>query len=129
MSFFSNGSFNDKQAKHEAVSVFIVAALEKHGPLNSKALHYFVSIDPNNSTYLTLSDIIVAIHWCDSTGILFKDKKDFLLKLPSQKGMANVVPLPDDYIKAYYELFNKMKFLKENPDMIGLPDNWVDKLM
>jgi hypothetical protein len=94
-----------------------------------KALQYFVSINPNNTFYLPISDIIIAAGWCTSAGLVVRKTGDYLFRLPSQEGMINILPLPKDYVAAYYELLDKVKFLKENPDMINFPDSWVDKLI
>ena len=120
-------SHRERIQKAQAMIVHIQSILEEHGPLNPDALVYFLR--ERTGDYVHASDLYFAISVDDGEVLIdsaFVDGN--LVRLRSKPEEPARLPFHDNYVAAYYKLYLNVKSLSGHPELLTLPNAWLDKI-
>ena len=121
-------TLNERRAKAATNIALIVAVLEEVGPVSTDALVFFAQ--EKSSVYIHASDIYQAILFDDGEKLVDSDSgPENVVRLRAKPNEAIRTPSPSNYISAYYKLWSVLQSFKNHPELLALPDSWLDKLL
>lgn len=127
--------FKQRQiALQKMVEDFILPVLRERGPLSHEGIIHFAhkKVVKTEGVWYTRGEIAAGIAWAEGTNILsnWGDNRKFLVHiLGEQDNLEPFTPSPRDYTDAYYELWDYIQLLKDNPGLAQAPTEWIEAMM
>jgi hypothetical protein len=113
-----------------------ISMINKYGPLNSSALAYFLNKETKYKYFLRDPEIGMILGYDHGKRLIdpmrvYTTDNDWCIRLIENPNEPARIPSYQDYeyAGAYHELWLRLQTLKENPELINLPETWVDKLL
>jgi hypothetical protein len=126
------GEFYDpklESAKYKRQAELVSATLRKHGSLPIKGLCHYYNFDhkPSRRKLLTEEKFSLIQSATDEYAL---DSQTKLISLKPALPVIETIPAPQDgnYVKGYYEMYERMKRLHENSDLANVPLSLIDTL-
>jgi len=136
MSYLDNLNPIAKQDAYIKLGDAIVQVLKDNGPLTFKGLHHFTKIffDKEYDIWLSENDLKYAISVTRSRGLITdpvftksseKSGNSLYYKLAESPEEDLRTPSYDNYVEAYYKLWEHFQFVRQNPEWLNAPEEWL----
>jgi hypothetical protein len=121
--------FDTQKIRADHVTL-IKAIIEQHGPLTLDATAYF--LEQESKSYVTRHHVYDAIRYDRGEALHYNTSADdYYVRLASNHTENPRTPSFEErkYVEAYYKLRERFLIFKADPELAGLPEEWLDEIL